>query len=562
MSANEGDGRSIMRIKKLAGLVVAAGLVIGITYSGVLSTGPSSVLAVNMMDSAATNDDLSAESEVPDESQAPEEATEAPAEQPGTIQMADDTVIADGVFIGEFDLSGMTKAEALEMIRNHVETLRTREISINISGNKEAVEASALGFEWTNPEAVDIAAALGTQGSLINRYKTLKDLEAENQVIPLDLSYNDEQILNFVTEACAKYDVPAKNATLTRGGGGFSVTPEVVGMETNKEQTAAELAAAIRGDSASESISVEAIVQEVQPSRTAEALSQVKDVIGTYTTKYNQGNVGRSKNLSTGARKINGIVLMPGETFSGYDVMAPFTVSNGYAAAGAYQNGVVIESVGGGACQIATTIYNTLLLAELEVTQRQNHSMIVSYVPYSFDAAIAGTYKDIKFRNNLEYPIYLECSASSGRMTFTVYGKETRPSNRSIRYESVTLSESWPSAPQITEDPNLPAGTQHNEQGAYPAVSSQLWKYVYVDGVQTEKTMIHQDRYNSSPARVTVGVGAAPEVPVEGAPADAPVEGTPETPAPETPAPETPAPETPAPETPAPEEQQPEEVPG
>ena len=93
--------------------------------------------------------------------------------------------------------------------------------------------------------------------------------------------------------------------------------------------------------------------------------------------------------------------MLPGETLSGYGAMAPFTLENGYASAGAYENGRVVDSVGGGVCQIATTLYDASLYAELEITQRQNHSMSVSYVKPSMDAAIAGTYKDIKVIQSL-----------------------------------------------------------------------------------------------------------------------------------------------------------------
>ena len=110
-----------------------------------------------------------------------------------------------------------------------------------------------------------------------------------------------------------------------------------------------------------------------------------------------------------------GTVLMPGEEFSAYTWLTPFTVENGYASAGSYANGQVVDTVGGGACQICTTLYNAALLAEMDITQRQNHSMIVTYVPASQDSAIAGTYKDLKFKNPYDTPIYMEGAEGSGR---------------------------------------------------------------------------------------------------------------------------------------------------
>lgn len=484
-----------MRLKRLVGLLVFS----FITGVLVFFRGTASEAA-----SLPGRDVLMSEPETQAQDPVPEESGE------GTLApLPDDMVIAEGVFIGDFDLGGKTRGEAAQIINDHISRLQSKQIILKVTDKEETVAASELGFSWGNPEVVDKAAALGTQGDLIARYKTLKDLKTEKKVLALDITYDEGLAAGFVDRVAAKYDIPAKDATLTRKGGKFVVTPETLGLVTNKEETTAKLLDAIRENDAQPQLTIEGTVVESRPVRTADALSRVKHVLGSYTTTYSQANVGRSKNLTTAVSKINGSILMPGEIFSGYEKMAPFTTSNGYAAAGAYQNGVVIESVGGGACQIATTIYNAVLLAELEVTQRQNHSMVVHYVPYSFDAAIAGTYKDIKFKNNYDSPVYIECSASGGNLTFVIYGNDTRPSNRTIKYQSVTLSETWPQNPIVTQSGDYPAGFQKQEQGPYPGVSSQLWKYVYVDGVQKEKILVNSDRYNSSPARIIVGTGPA-----------------------------------------------------
>ena len=120
--------------------------------------------------------------------------------------------------------------------------------------------------------------------------------------------------------------------------------------------------------------------------------------------------------------------------------MRPYTKENGFAEAGAYQNGKVIQSMGGGICQVSSTLYNAVILAELGVEQRQPHSMLVDYVQPSMDAAIAGDYKDMKLKNTTETPIYIEGYVSGGYVTFTIYGKETRPENRTIKFVSETLS--------------------------------------------------------------------------------------------------------------------------
>ena len=241
-----------------------------------------------------------------------------------------------------------------------------------------------------------------------------------------------------------------------------------------------------------------------------------------------QGNILdrlASTNLTVGAAKINGHVLMPGETLSGYECLQPFTTANGYRTAAAYENGQVVDSVGGGVCQIATTLYNMALNAELEITQRQNHSMIVTYVKPSKDAAIAGTYKDIKFTNNYSTPVYVEGYTEGKKLTFTVYGKETRPANRRVEYVSETLGTTSPGEPQQIVDNSLAPGARVKVQSSHTGLRSRLWKVVYVDDVETERTLLHTDTYNASKAIYRVGPAVPAEAPVEtpAAPTETPV---------------------------------------
>ena len=168
---------------------------------------------------------------------------------------------------------------------------------------------------------------------------------------------------------------------------------------------------------------------------TKEKAARCKDKIGTFRTTYNAGNVSRSRNLDNAARLVNGNVIKPGETFSVHDAISPLTEDNGYYAAPSYSNGEVVDSIGGGVCQVSTTLYNAVLKAELEVVERSPHSMVVTYVKPSMDAAIAGDYKDFKFKNNTDVPLYIEGGTTGGTIYFNIYGEETRSKNRKVTFK-------------------------------------------------------------------------------------------------------------------------------
>lgn len=426
---------------------------------------------------------------------------------------AKEITIPEGVYVGETSLGGMTEQEAARQMKELVAQMADRKIILKVGDAQVETTAEALGFAWSNPEAVQEAADHAIHGNLIEQYMKRKDLEKEPVHIPLEAAVDETKVAAFVEAECADLTAQPQNATITRVDGAFEITPGqkgvVVDAQATSEAVNQALAEQTEGD-----VTVQAAVTEKEPDITEEMLATIQDTLGTCSTDFSSSGSSRSGNLKNGAAKINGRVLMPGETLSGYECMQPFTTANGYFTAAAYENGQVVDSIGGGVCQIATTLYNAALRAELEITQRQNHSMIVTYVKPSMDAAIAGTYKDIKITNNYSTPIYVEGGTSGKTLTFTIYGKETRPANRTVEYISETLSRTSAGAPTERVDPSLPPGTRKQVQSAHNGLKSRLWKVVTVDGVETERTLLHTDTYNASKAIVLVGP-AAPEVPVE-----------------------------------------------
>ena len=146
------------------------------------------------------------------------------------------------------------------------------------------------------------------------------------------------------------------------------------------------------------------------------------DLLSTFSTKYDTSNKNRTTNLMLAARKINGTVLMPGETFSYNKIVGERTISAGYKEASIYVNGEVVDGLGGGICQITSTLYNAVVYANLEVTQRTNHQFIPSYVTASRDATVVYGSIDFQFKNNRNYPIKLVCSVSNGIAKFQIFG--------------------------------------------------------------------------------------------------------------------------------------------
>lgn len=424
-----------------------------------------------------------------------------------TAHAKESGTIKTGVYAESVELSGLTEIQAKAAVEGYIEELQSVEITLIAANNNEVtVTASDLGISWGNPELVTEAIRLGTQGNVIERYTTLKDLEHENKVLDVELQFDVHAINDVLTGKCAKYDQKAVNVSLKRENGQFQVvegqTGYILDVETSIDKVYDYLTEEWDGQPCR--IALDVIVDE--PEGSAEELSEVRDVLGSFTTSYRTSSPDRSANVVNGCSLINRTTLYPGEEFSTYDAVAPFTVANGYYMAGSYMNGKVVDSLGGGICQVSTTLYNAVLLAELEVTERHNHSMIVTYVEPSADAAIAeSSGKDFRFVNNTDYPIYIEgYTNDSKQITFTIYGKETRDSGHSVRYESEVLEVINPPSDTIYADGSHPIGYVVTES-AHIGYKAKLWKIVTENGKEVSRTEVNSSSYKMVPRSATVG---------------------------------------------------------
>ncbi|MBQ8591803.1 MAG: VanW family protein [Lachnospiraceae bacterium] len=424
---------------------------------------------------------------------------------------ANDGTIKTGIYIDNIDISGLTAVDAKAKVEEYVNALKETPVVLEATdGDTITVTAGELGLSWANSEVIDEAATIGTEGNLIQRYKALKDLEHESKVFPLELVADKEAMVAFITEKSEPYNVEAINASLKKVEGQFVVEGGQTGVRVDAEASAELLYQYLltEWDRVSDvSVGLEIVIE--QPQGTEEELLQVKDVLGSFTTNYRTSGKSRSANVSNGCALINGTTLYPGEEFSTYEAVSPFSEANGYYPAGSYLNGMVVDSLGGGICQVSTTLYNAVLLAELDVTERHNHSMIVTYVDPSADAAIAeSSGKDFRFVNNTEYPIYIEGITENRNITFTIYGVETRNADRTVTYESETLAVIQPDSERIIATTSQPVGYV-DIQSAHIGYKAKLWKVVTENGVEVSRTEVNSSNYAVSPRTATVGIATA-----------------------------------------------------
>ena len=199
----------------------------------------------------------------------------------------------------------------------------------------------------------------------------------------------------------------------------FTVYPSENGIDF---KVSIEEAKAILGDQTAEEYIIPLNILSPNITTNMIGTEAFPDLLATYSTNYVASNRNRTTNLILAANKINGTVLMPGETFSYNKVVGARTIAAGYKEAPIYVSGKVVDGLGGGICQVTTTLYNAALYANLEIIQRTNHQFVPSYAPASRDATVVYGSIDFQFKNNRNYPIKLVCSVSGGVANFQIFG--------------------------------------------------------------------------------------------------------------------------------------------
>jgi vancomycin resistance protein YoaR len=228
----------------------------------------------------------------------------------------------------------------------------------------------------------------------------------------------------------------------------------------------------------------------------------LNQVLGTYTTKFDPKKTDRVQNLRTASLAIDNTIVYPGQSFSFNTWVGPRVSEAGYKEAQVVLYGKLVPGIGGGICQVSSTLYNAVLLANLKVIQQANHTLASAYVPLARDATVVYGGTDLIFENNNPNPILLTARIEPPYVTVAVVGRKTG-------WEKVTLAtkvlETIPFGLKETEDPTLPLGTKVKDKDGQNGYKVELWREVLLENGQTEKNRINTCIYPPQPEEYKVG---------------------------------------------------------
>lgn len=489
--------------------------------------------------------------------------------------------IISGISISGVDVSGLSKNEAVEKIKSIYNSKIEKDIGLKYQDYEATLSPSLLEVNYDIEKAVDEAYLIGRDNNIIlNNYNIITTLIGKKNIL-VNMSLNEEvakqsledigvNLPGIIIEST--YSVEDDELIITKGKEGICVdTDELLNKvkerlsDINSNDDDIEISVKSKKP---EEIDIEKIHSEVYKEAKdayytkdpfevhqevegidfdVEAAKKIleeekeeyvipltitkpkvtlndigseafPDKLATFTTRYDASDKDRTSNLIIACRKINGKVVSADETFSYNKALGARTAQAGYKNAKVYENGEVVDGIGGGICQISSTLYNSVLMSNLKIVERRNHQFVTSYVPAGRDATVVYGMTDFKFKNTRKYPIRIMASAQNGIATVSIYG--IKEENEYTFTFSTRTVASIPFTTKYVEDSTLPAGTEKVKQKGANGLKTETYITKMLNGKVISTELLSKDTYDAMTRIILKNTKTETQAPVNNQPSE------------------------------------------
>lgn len=421
-----------------------------------------------------------------------------------------------GITIDSQDVGGRTYEEVREeILADQQAEAEARVITVSYEGQTYTLAAQS---SYDTEQVIVNAYNYGKEGELQDRYKQVVALQSQPLDFATTCTVTVDGVDAFVQQIAAAIDVAAQDAAVSSFDAAtksFVFTDEVNGRSVDIAQLRSQIDAMI--ESGDYSAILTPLVNDIPATVTRAQLEQENQLLASFTTTTTS-STSRNTNIRLCAEAFNGYVVAPGEEFSINTVTGPRTTDKGYKNAGSIQNGILIDEPGGGVCQVSTTLFNAVVRAGMEITERWGHSWPSDYVKIGMDAAIDYPAKDFKFKNTSDAPIYLVTHFEDRKLTVEVYGKPALDEGVTIDLRSTTDSTIARGEDKMVYDETLaPGETKQVRKGRNGKKSTTYIQYIK-DGKVIEEKVLFTTTYPAIRAIINYG----PELVEEETPTETP----------------------------------------
>lgn len=464
--------------------------------------------------------------------------------------------IINNIYINGISVSSLSTEEARNKLEPLLEEQLSKEISIKFGDYETSLLPAEIDFNYDLAPALEEAYGIGRTGNILtNNFRILISLFKKTN-IEAPITYNSNKLDNIIDNISVEIPDLVVQPTYYTSDGELIITKGTAGNELNKDETKKIILSAIKDEKENIDLPVNSVqpetidlakihdeiytepknasvtkepysisvekkgvdfgisIEEAQnllnnsesneisiPLVYTDAEITVADLgedifgttLATFPTKYDVTNTNRATNLEIAASKINGTVIAPGEVFSFNKVVGERTAKNGFKEAIIYSDGELDYGIGGGICQISSNLYYVALLANLEIVERKNHSMTVSYLPVGCDATVSYGSVDFKFRNSRSYPIKIVATVNTGIITISICGvKEEDEYDVDIVVET-TQKDDFETV--YEKSASVPVGTEVVKQSGKYGYKCSTYRVLYKNGIAVSKTLLSTDTY-------------------------------------------------------------------
>ncbi|PEO46799.1 vancomycin resistance protein [Bacillus pseudomycoides] len=334
-------------------------------------------------------------------------------------------------------LDGKSKKDVQEIIQQKIDESNKKSLNYTFQGNTQAYTWKDLGVEYKETEIVE-KIFKEQKGNVINRYKMRKqaengELKREYKLTP---QLNTTTYEAFIKEKYNETLEEPVNAELSVSGTTVNISQSQNGEKVDKDKLKELTAKAITAGTQD----IQLPIASIKPERSTEDMQNmgITQVIAEYSTPMAGRNGSQSFNVNKSANTLSGAIVAPDETFSFNERVGITDAAHGYKSAAVFLQGKVVQSAGGGVCQVSSTLYGAALRADLGVVARSNHSMPVHYLPLGQDAAVADYGPDLKFKNNTGKYIYIQAFSNGSSITTRIFGT---PTGKNVELSSKVIGE-------------------------------------------------------------------------------------------------------------------------
>ncbi len=461
-----------------------------------------------------------------------------------------------GIKIEGIDVSNLSQEEVTSKINNWKQELLNSEINLKYEELEENISTQEIIDNIEVESAIQEACKTGKEGNIIqNNYEILFTM-LFGKNISINLNINEENIDKQIEEIDGKlpgaviennYYIEESNLIIKSGQEGITTKKEELKKQIEdelKKQNKETIEIPVQEVSPKE-IDLEKIHDEIykEPENAyikeepveihphvngvdfAITVAEAKDIIkekkeeytiplkitvpektidslageafpvslGEFVTRYDVKDQNRSENLAIASKKIDGTIILPGETFSYNKVVGERTISEGYKEAGQYIGGKLVNGIGGGICQLSSTLYNAVLYANLEIVARTNHGYLCAYINGGRDATVVYGSIDFQFKNTRKYPVKIKSTVRNGVVEVAIYGIPEEKEYEVVIEDEIV--ETIPNTTTYIDDNTLEKGTEITEQQGFEGAKSITYKVLKYQGVVESKTLLSNDTY-------------------------------------------------------------------